>query len=125
MSEKFEFNQMVENKEQHYSEQGFLNKIKSSASRLGSKALHAATTMFVALKSEDMPKANKLIILGALGYFIFPFDFMTDILPFIGLSDDIFVITTALAKVYGSITDEMRDEADRLLREKLGERYKG
>ena len=125
MNEKFDFDQMIENKEQHYSDKGFINKIKSSGGKLGSKALHAAATLFVALKSEDMPKSSKLIVLGALGYFILPFDFVIDVLPLVGLSDDVFVITAALAKVYMSITDDMKADADALLREKLGDRYKG
>lgn len=125
MNEKFDFDQMIQNKEQHYSDKGFLNKVVSSGGKLGSKALHAAATLFVALKSEDMPKADKLIVLGALGYFILPFDLVADILPLVGLSDDMFVITAALAKVYMSITDEMKADAHTLLQEKLGDRYKG
>lgn len=125
MNEKFDFDQMIQNKEQHYSDKGFLNKVVSSGGKLGSKALHAAATLFVALKSEGMPKADKLIVLGALGYFILPFDLVADILPLVGLSDDMFVITAALAKVYMSITDEMKADAHTLLQEKLGDRYKG
>lgn len=125
MNGKFDFDQMVENKEQHYSDKGFLNKIASSGGKLGSKALHAAATLFVALKSENMPTSSKLIVLGALGYFILPLDLIVDVLPLVGLSDDVFVITAALAKVYMSITDEMKTDADTLLREKLGDCYKG
>lgn len=125
MNEKFDFDQMVENKEQHYSDKGFINKIASSGGKLGSKALHAAATLFVALKSDEMPTSSKLIVLGALGYFILPLDLIVDVLPLVGLSDDVFVITAALAKVYMSITDEMKADADTLLHEKLGDRYKG
>lgn len=124
MNEKLDFDQMIENKEQHYSEKGFLNKIASIGGKLGSKALHAAATLFVALKSENMPRSSKLIILGALGYFILPIDLIVDVLPLVGLSDDTFVITAALAKVYMSITDDMKADAHALLREKLGDRYK-
>lgn len=125
MNEKFEFDQMINNKEQHYSEKGFLNKIASTGGKLGSKALHAAATLFVALKSDEMPKSSKLIVLGALGYFILPFDLVADFLPLVGLTDDVFVITAALAKVLMSITDDMKADAETLLRDKLGDRYKG
>ena len=57
---------------------------------------------------------DKLIILGALGYFIFPFDIVADILPLVGLSDDAFIIIAALTKVYSSITDEMKAEGKQM-----------
>ena len=125
MNEKFDFDEMIQNKEKHYSEKGFINKISSSGGKLSSKALHAAATLYVALKSDDMPTSNKLVMLGALGYFILPVDLVVDVLPLIGLSDDVFVITAALAKVYMSITDDMKEQADGWLRKKLGTRYKG
>ena len=61
-----------------------------------------------------MPRSNKLIILGALGYFIFPFDIVADLLPLVGLSDDAFILIAALTKVFSSITDEMKDEGERI-----------
>lgn len=106
---------MIEGQEQHYSEAKFLQKVKKFGGNLGSKALHAAATLFVALKSPDMPKANKLIMLGALGYFIMPVDLIADFLPLVGLTDDAFIILTALGKVYMSITDDMKEEAKQLI----------
>ena len=47
-----------------------------------------------------MPKANKLIVLGALGYFIFPVDVIADFLPLVGLTDDAFIILTALESIF-------------------------
>lgn len=122
MSEKFNFDKMIEGQDKHYSDKKFLGKMKGFGGGLGYKALHAATTLFVALKSPDMPKANKLIMLGALGYFIFPLDLVADFLPLAGLTDDTFVILAALAKVYTSITDEMKIEADEWIEDKLGKR---
>ena len=123
MTVKYDLNKMIEGKEKHYSDDQFLKKAKKSGNGLGMKALHAAATLFVALKSPDMPKSNKLIMLGALGYFILPFDFVADILPVVGLTDDTFVILAALAKVYTAITDDMKKDAHRLLKGKLGEKY--
>lgn len=122
MSENFKFDKMIEGQDKHYSDKKFLGKMKGFGGGLGYKALHAATTLFVALKSPDMPKANKLIMLGALGYFIFPLDLVADFLPLAGLTDDTFVILAALAKVYTSITDEMKIEADEWIEDKLGNR---
>ena len=120
MAEKFDFNQMIEGKEQHYSNKGFLTKFKGVGSKLGLKGAEAAATLYVALKSPDMSRANKLILAGALGYFILPFDIVADLLPVVGLSDDVFVMTMALTKVFMSITDDMKEEAHQLVAEKLG-----
>ena len=65
-------------------------------------------------KCEKVRSSNKLIILGALGYFIFPFDIVADILPLVGLSDDAFIIIAALTKVYKSVTDEMKAEGEKI-----------
>lgn len=123
MNIKYDLNKMIEGKDEHYSDKKFLKKFKKQGNGLGFKALHAAATLFVALKSPEMPKSNKLIVLGALGYFIFPFDVIADVLPLVGLTDDAFVIVTALAKVYTSITGDMKQDAHRLIKKKFGDKY--
>ena len=119
MAEQFNFDKMIDGQEEHYSENKFLNKFKKFGGGLGYKAMHAAATLFVALRSPDMSKANKLIVLGALGYFIFPIDLIVDFLPLVGLTDDAFIILTALGKVYLSITDDMKMEAKQMIDSKF------
>lgn len=123
MDEKKSMEKMIEGKEQHYSDKDFFKTLKKYGSKLGFKGLHTAATLYTALKSPNMSKANKMIILGALGYLILPFDVVADILPLVGLSDDIFVLTTALTKVFMSIDDDMKNDAHALLKEKFGDRY--
>ena len=112
--ETIDVDAQLEQHAQHYSDNKFVSKIFKTGKGLGFKALSAATTLFAALKSDDMSKANKMIIIGALGYFIFPFDIVADILPVVGLSDDAFILIAALTKVFTSITDEMKEEGERL-----------
>ncbi|WP_235615983.1 DUF1232 domain-containing protein [Metasolibacillus sp. FSL H7-0170] len=114
---------VIANKDKHFSNDKFLTKVKASGLKLGMSTLHAASTLFFAVKSPDMSKANKLIILGALGYFILPFDIIADILPLVGLTDDVLIITAALAKVYSAITVETKLEAHQFLKKTFGERY--
>lgn len=115
MNEKIDVDKQLGEHADHYSDGKFISKAVKVGKGLGSKAFHAAATLFVALKSGDMPKKDKLIILGALGYFIFPIDLVADLLPVIGLSDDAFIIIAALTKVYGSITDEMKEDGRALV----------
>ena len=114
MNEKINVDKEVEKHVDHYSDEKFIKKAKNGGKGLGFKALSAATTLYAALKSDQMSRSNKLIILGALGYFIFPFDIVADILPLVGLSDDAFIIIAALTKVYSSITDEMKAEGEQM-----------
>jgi uncharacterized membrane protein YkvA (DUF1232 family) len=50
-------------------------------------------------------------LLGAVAYFILPFDFVPDMLPLLGFTDDAAVLATALRIVSGHITQEHRDAA--------------
>jgi uncharacterized membrane protein YkvA (DUF1232 family) len=57
----------------------------------------------------------KLVLVGALAYFVMPADLMPDILPLIGFSDDAAVIAAALAAVTRSIKPEHRERARQML----------
>ena len=115
MEQKYDFEQMTAGTEKYYSDKKFKSKFMKIGDVLGKKAMEAAATLYVALRSPDMPKSNKVIVLAALGYFILPFDIIADFLPIAGLTDDTFVILTALGKVYLEITDDMKLEAKQLV----------
>ncbi len=53
----------------------------------------------------------KLVLVGALAYFVMPADLVPDILPLIGFSDDAAVITAAVAAVARSIRPDHRERA--------------
>lgn len=114
---------IIKGKEQHYSDKKFITKVQKSGLQLGFKALHAAVTLFVALKSPNMPKSQKLIILGALGYLILPIDLVADFLPMIGLADDALIIIKAVMSVYKNVDASMEQEAHALLKKWFGDRY--
>ena len=50
-------------------------------------------------------------LLGALAYFILPFDFIPDMLPVLGFTDDAAVLATAIRLVAAHITPEHREAA--------------
>lgn len=120
MKEDMQIEDMIAGKEKQFSDQKFFKTFKKYGSTLGLKAMEVAATLYIALKSPDMPKHNKLIIAGALGYFILPLDAIADLLPLIGLTDDMFVISAALTKVYISITDDMKEDAKQLVNRTFG-----
>lgn len=57
------------------------------------------------------PNRVRLILMGAIAYFIFPTDAIADFLPLVGFADDAAVLATAIAQVAGSITPEHRAHA--------------
>lgn len=61
------------------------------------------------------PQRVKLLIVGALAYFVMPIDGIPDLLPFMGFTDDAAVIAATIAAIRAHLTDEHRDRAKRFL----------
>ncbi len=57
----------------------------------------------------------KLVLLGAIAYFVLPFDAVADFLPLLGFADDAAIIAAAIAQVAGAITDKHREKAREVL----------
>jgi uncharacterized membrane protein YkvA (DUF1232 family) len=53
----------------------------------------------------------KAALIGALAYFVLPFDFIPDVLPVLGFADDAAVLATALRMVAGHMRPAHRDAA--------------
>ncbi len=63
------------------------------------------------------PHRVRAVLLGALAYFVLPFDAVPDILAGIGFSDDVTVLVAAIAMVRSHITPAHREAARRALSE--------
>ncbi|MEJ1159881.1 YkvA family protein [Prosthecomicrobium sp. N25] len=63
------------------------------------------------------PRRVRLIILGALAYFVVPTDVLPDFLPFLGFTDDVTVLMTAFGTVTGHIEERHRAAARQALSE--------
>ena len=62
------------------------------------------------------PRHVQAALLGAIAYFILPFDFIPDMLPVLGFTDDAAVLATAIRMVAAHIKPEHRDAARAALR---------
>lgn len=60
---------------------------------------------------RQTPRHVQVALLGALAYFILPFDFMPDMLPILGFTDDAAVLATAIRMIASNITPEHRQAA--------------
>jgi uncharacterized membrane protein YkvA (DUF1232 family) len=61
------------------------------------------------------PLQVKAALVGALAYFVLPFDAVPDLLPFLGYGDDAAVLVTALRMVAAHMRPEHRDAARQAL----------
>ena len=111
-----EFNEAIEGKSKYYSDKDFLEKAKKYGTSIGFKALHAALVLFYTLKDPALPKQERMIIVGALGYLILPVDLIPDFIPVVGFADDIAIIIAAVGKVINSVSEESKVKAHQQLK---------
>jgi len=60
---------------------------------------------------KETPRHVQVALLGAIAYFILPFDFMPDVMPVLGFTDDAAVLATAIRMVASHITGDHRAAA--------------
>ena len=90
--------------------QGFWPKVTRTAARIPfAKQL---ISVYYAGRDPETPTAAKGVMLGALAYFVMPFDAIPDMLMGIGLTDDAAVITAVIATLGANIRKKHRDQAD-------------
>lgn len=70
---------------------------------------------YFAMLDPQTPLKARLIVLGALLYFVTPFDLVPDLLLGIGFLDDASILAAAIASIRQSITPEHREAARRAL----------
>lgn len=105
----------------YYSDNHFWKKIERIAKKVGATVLLPVFTLYYLLQDEKVSLQHKAYIVGALGYFILPIDLIPDgILPIIGFTDDIAVMTLVLKLVKDSITPEINARANARVSEIMG-----
>ncbi|WP_454002456.1 YkvA family protein [Afipia felis] len=111
-SVEFDTNALVNNPERL--RERFRTKFKRMAARLPfAEELLAA---YYCAFDRNTPRHVQTALLGALAYFVLPFDFMPDVLPVLGFTDDAAVLATTIRLVSSHITSEHRQAARAALR---------
>ena len=122
---KFDESQITEKElqkyEQHYNESSFIDKVTKYGKLIGINALYKAVQLWFVMQKPDVPATTKAVIMGALGYLIAPLDFLPDLMPVLGYTDDFVAITFALIKVQGYIDEEIERKSKHLLAKIFGE----
>jgi uncharacterized membrane protein YkvA (DUF1232 family) len=105
----------------HYSDASFWDKLKRYSKVAGMKVVYPALLLQYMMKSDDVPLKAKLILSAALGYFILPIDFIPDVAPLLGFTDDLGVLVLILRQMAVYITPEIKAQAREHLRKWFGE----
>ena len=94
-----------------FTQNGFIDKVSRTAKRAGAKLVYAALILYYTLQSDKVSVKDKTLIIGALGYLISPLDVMPDAIPIVGLGDDLSVLIYVLHKVWGDVSNEIKEKA--------------
>jgi len=104
---EFDTNALVNNPERL--RESFWKKLKRVAAQLPfAEELLAA---YYCAFDRETPRHVQAALLGAIAYFVLPFDFLPDMLPVLGFTDDAAVLATAIRLVSSHITSEHRRAA--------------
>ena len=106
----------IEKYKKNYDEKSFWNTIKKYGKKIGAKPLYATFLLYYALPKVSI--FDKITIIGSLGYLISPFDLIPDIIPFVGLMDDIGVLMWAFYRI-ASNANNIDDEVNKKAKTKL------
>ncbi|HYC75405.1 YkvA family protein [Brevundimonas sp.] len=92
---------------------GFWPKVRRTAARI--PFADQLISVWFAARDPQTPRAAKGIMLGALAYFVLPFDAVPDLLAGIGFTDDAAVVAAVIATLGANIRDRHRELARRML----------
>lgn len=103
----------VQKYENQYSEEKFWDKVAKVAKKAGIKTIYQALRLYYTI--HKLPIEKKAIVLGGLGYFIFPADLIPDVIVGLGFTDD----ATVLFAIYNSLKDYLDEETEVKAKEQL------
>jgi uncharacterized membrane protein YkvA (DUF1232 family) len=98
----------------------FWIKLKKVASRL--PFIEDLLAAYYCAFDKQTPRHVQVALLGAIAYFILPFDFIPDMMPVLGFTDDAAILATVIRLVAGNITDDHREAARAALKRGCEER---
>src|SRR5260370_8859269 len=98
---------------------GFWSKVKRVAAQI--PFAEDLLTAYYCAFDRETPREVQAALIGALAYFVLPFDIIPDIIPLLGYTDDAAVLATALRLVATHIRPEHRAAARQAIERGLAE----
>ena len=100
-------------RDEAYVRRGFWAKVRRIAASL--PFVEDLLTAYYCTFDRATPRHVQAALLGALAYFVLPFDVIPDMLPVLGFADDAAVLATALRLVASHIKPAHREAAKRAM----------
>jgi len=104
----------------YFSPAALFSYIQNVCLTAGAKLIYLVLLLYYTMVADSTPFWAKSIIAGGLGYFICPIDFIPDVTPFIGFTDDFTALTACALAVITCITPEIKQRAKKQLQLILG-----
>lgn len=98
-----------------YSADRFWTKVAKAGRRAGVAVIEKALWLYYAAERPDTPAWAKATVYGALAYFILPADAVPDLVPITGFTDDLAVLTFAIATIGAHIDERVKSQATETL----------
>lgn len=98
---------------ENFDHDGFFRKARKFAGKI--PFVPDAVAAYYAMVDPRTPLKYKVVIAGALVYFVAPVDALPDVIPGVGFADDAAAVAAALGAVSHIITDEHRQRARQFL----------
>lgn len=108
----------------YYNPNALFEKIKKFAKKAGEKTVYLVLILYYATFDKALPVKDRLMVVAALGYFIFPLDFLPDALPG-GFVDDAGALFYVAKHIWGNLSDETFRKAKQKLSEWFGDVEEG
>ena len=109
--------------EEKYSEESLWDKVKENAKSIGAGLVYKAFQLYYVTQNPNCPLKVKATILGALGYLISPIDFIPDLIPVLGYTDDAAAIAVAITMAQMYIDDDVKFKAKQKIADLLGDDF--
>lgn len=109
------------NATERYSDADFWRKLSRFARKAGREVVEKALWLYYAMQRPETPAWAKRTIVGALVYFLLPFDLVADLAPLVGFTDDLSVLLVAVSTVAAYITPTVKEQARLKASEWFGE----
>jgi uncharacterized membrane protein YkvA (DUF1232 family) len=106
-------------RERAYVRRGFWAKVKRTAA--GLPFVEDLLAAYYCAFDRATPRHVQAALIGALAYFVLPFDVIPDMMPVLGFTDDAAVLATAIKLVASHIRPEHREAAKRAIARGMAE----
>lgn len=124
MSEKFDESKIndetLKQYQDSYDEDGLLKKMGGNFKKIGLELMYKAAQLYYVLKKDEVPASVKVVIMGALGYLISPIDFIPDMIPVLGYTDDAAAIAYALWQAQQYVDEDVKKQSRVMLAKWFG-----